>query len=250
MRYPSGRLLLRRIGRRGAFLLFLALLDLVYAYSLLRPPAATRAAQTFMFLADLAPLPVWAGWWAATGVVCAVYAFRARDAAGYAAAMLLKAGWALLFAGGWIWAGLDRGYLTCVIFGSFGLALALIATWPEAPPPSAALDGFPDAIVTADADGRITGWMGAAQSLLGWSADEVVGRPLTVLIPDRFQAAHLAGVERVRGGGRSRLAGQVADFAALHRDGSEVPVQVVVGVYTAGGVCTYSAVIRRQGGVR
>lgn len=50
----------RRVGRRGAFLLFLFLLDVVYAYGLLFPSQETRNSRSFRFLADVMPLRAWA----------------------------------------------------------------------------------------------------------------------------------------------------------------------------------------------
>jgi len=42
----------------------------------------------------------------------------------------------------------------------------------------------PLAIVAADRDGRVTAWSPAAERVLGWREDEVVGRPATILRPD------------------------------------------------------------------
>ena len=42
----------------------------------------------------------------------------------------------------------------------------------------------PLAIVAVDRDGRITAWSPAAERVLGWREDEVVGRPATILRPD------------------------------------------------------------------
>jgi PAS domain S-box-containing protein len=42
--------------------------------------------------------------------------------------------------------------------------------------------GLRDAIIVLDADRRVTGWLGAAPRLLGWSADEVMGKPVDDLL--------------------------------------------------------------------
>jgi hypothetical protein len=73
-----------RVGRRGAFLLFLALLDFVYAYGLPFPGAAANTSATYRFLAAVAPLDAWALLWAGVGLVCFVFAFHKKDAPGYA----------------------------------------------------------------------------------------------------------------------------------------------------------------------
>src|SRR5437773_8960071 len=51
-----------------------------------------------------------------------------------------------------------------------------------------------DAIVTADSDGRIVSWNAAAERIFGHPADEVVGRPLSVLVPEPLRADHERGL--------------------------------------------------------
>jgi hypothetical protein len=124
----------QRIGRRGAFLLFLSLLDFIYAYGLAFPTARAVQNPTYEFLALIVPLYVWAALWLIVGALCLVYAFRQQDAVGYTAAMFLKVLWALVFLLGWMFADVERGYLSTAIWGAFAAVLALIATWPEPEP--------------------------------------------------------------------------------------------------------------------
>jgi hypothetical protein len=86
----SLRALSQRIGRRGSFLLFLSLLDFIYAYGLAFPTARAVQNPTYEFLALIVPLYVWAALWLIVGALCLVYAFRQQDAVGYTAAMFLK----------------------------------------------------------------------------------------------------------------------------------------------------------------
>lgn len=123
--------LLQRVGRRGAFLLFLALLDIVYAYSLAFPSVSVEGNPTYTFLATIVPLDVWAALWVSVGVICLVFAFREKDAPGFAAAMFLMVLWASILLLGWLFAGVERGYLSSAIWGSFAALLTLIASWPE-----------------------------------------------------------------------------------------------------------------------
>jgi hypothetical protein len=81
--------LLHRIGRRGIFLLFLALLDFTYAYGLIFPTPRAIQNPTSVFLAHIMPLELWGLLWATVGAVCLVSAFAVKDAIGYAAAMFL-----------------------------------------------------------------------------------------------------------------------------------------------------------------
>src|SRR5437016_314997 len=59
-----------------------------------------------------------------------------------------------------------------------------------------------DAVVVLDLEGRIVGWEGAAERLLGHPAASVLGRPATVvfppeLVPGPEQLATIGGVDRV-----------------------------------------------------
>jgi hypothetical protein len=120
-----------RVGRRGSFLLFLSLLDIVYAYSLFYPTPSSIKNPTSVFLMDIAPLSVWGTLWLVVGIICLIFAFRQNDAFGYGAAMTIKMVWGLTFLLGWIFAGVERGYISAAIWLVFAGVLALIATWPD-----------------------------------------------------------------------------------------------------------------------
>jgi len=101
-----------------------------------------------------------------------------------------------------------------------------------------------DAIVSADSSGRLLTWNSGAERLFGWTAGEVVGKPLTVIIPERFRALHEEGIARVRRSGVSRLAGQVVELAGLRRDGSEFPIELSIGSWTGPDGLAFSGVLR------
>jgi len=122
--------LINKVGRRGAFLLFLALLDFVYAFALYFPGAAAIT-PIYLYLSNTAPLEVFATLWAIVGVLCSIYAFRKEDAPAFAAAIFIKASWAVIFLLGWLFADVDRGYLTGAVWGAFAAVVGLISTWPD-----------------------------------------------------------------------------------------------------------------------
>jgi len=123
--------ILRKIGRRGTFLLFLTILDYIYAFSLVFPSPNSVIQPTYSFLAAVLPLEIWAMLWAVVGTICLVYAFKKDDSPGYAVAMFIKILWAVIFLLGWLWADVDRGYLSATIWGAFAGVLGIIATWPD-----------------------------------------------------------------------------------------------------------------------
>src|SRR6266540_4453892 len=80
--------------------------------------------------------------------------------------------------------------------------------------------------------------------MFGWRAEEVVGGPLRVLMPERFHALHLAGLERARRTGRSELAGRAVELVGLRRDGGEFPVELSLGMWESSQGTRFSGVIR------
>ncbi|MGA4960110.1 SpoIIE family protein phosphatase [Streptomyces lavendulocolor] len=82
--------------------------------------------------------------------------------------------------------------------------------------------------VAADDDGRIIAANAALTDLLGWQSDELIGRPLTVLIPEHLRERHRAGFTALRLTGRSRIMGRSIPLPALHHDGHLVPVRLHV----------------------
>jgi PAS domain S-box-containing protein len=86
----------------------------------------------------------------------------------------------------------------------------------------AAVASAADAMIALGPDLTVRLWNPAAENLFGWSADEVVGRPLRT-VPDEYMAEHRAVLERVREGGHISFATR-----RLRRDGRLVDVRAVV----------------------
>lgn len=120
--------LVRMVGRRGAFLLFLALLDVLYGYSIAVSPAPQEQAYSLIL-----PARVWAVAWIAAGVVCAASAPARRDWPGYTAAAVIKMSWAALWARLWIVGGFPRGWVSLVVWAAFAGVVVMVAGWPEQP---------------------------------------------------------------------------------------------------------------------
>jgi PAS domain S-box-containing protein len=106
------------------------------------------------------------------------------------------------------------------------------------------VESAPDAIVVANAWGLIAGWNEGAQRLFGYSRDEAMGEPLTRLMPARYRARHLAGMERIHAGEPARQAGQLLEVEGLRKDGSEFPLEMVMGSWNTASGRLFSAIIR------
>lgn len=117
----------QRIGRRGASLLFFALLDLVYGWSLVLPEKATKASPLFVYLARVVPLGVWGLAWVLVGVVLLVSAFVADDRAAFGLAAFWKVLWGLLT----LASGIPRAYAGAVIWVALAGFILVLSGWPE-----------------------------------------------------------------------------------------------------------------------
>jgi two-component system, LuxR family, sensor kinase FixL len=105
-------------------------------------------------------------------------------------------------------------------------------------------DAATDAIVSADGEGLLRSWNRGAERMFGWRAEEVVGRPVALIMPERFRALHAEGLARVRRTGHSKLAGSVVELVGLRRDGTEFPVELSVGVWESPDGPAFSGVLR------
>src|SRR5919197_241086 len=105
-------------------------------------------------------------------------------------------------------------------------------------------DAATDAIVSADLHGRVRSWSQGAERMFGWRAEEVVGGPLTVIIPQRLRAGHQQGLARVRRTGHAKLAGRTVELVALRRDGTEFPVELSIGMWLSKQGPQFSGVVR------
>ena len=101
-----------------------------------------------------------------------------------------------------------------------------------------------DAIVSADQRGHIIAWNTGAERMFGYQEAEVLGKPLTLLMPARYQAAHEQGLERMRGGGAAKILGQTLELAGHRKSGQEFPLEVSLSGWKTGEGTFYTGIIR------
>jgi PAS domain S-box-containing protein len=85
-----------------------------------------------------------------------------------------------------------------------------------------------EAIITIDSRGSIVFWNKSAVAMFGFEQDEVIGQPLTLIMPKRFCAVHRDGVERVVSTGQSHMYGKTVELVGLRRDGREFPMELSI----------------------
>lgn len=91
-------------------------------------------------------------------------------------------------------------------------------------PPSAT-----DAIVAVDENQRITMFDGAAERIFGYRAADIIGKPLDVLIPERFRARHREHIARFGSSAdMTGRMGQRSQIAGLRADGREIVLETAI----------------------
>ena len=90
------------------------------------------------------------------------------------------------------------------------------------------LEVAPDAVAVIDQSGIIVQFNGQAERLFGYGRDEVLGRPMEMLMPSRFRSGHAAHRMRYNGDMRPRSMGSGLNLLGTHKDGSEFPIDVML----------------------
>jgi PAS domain S-box-containing protein len=101
-----------------------------------------------------------------------------------------------------------------------------------------------DAIVTANSRGEIVYFNQAATRLFGHSADEAIGRPLTLLMPIRFHESHTQGFQRLLSGGESRVVGRTVELVGRKKDGSEFPLELSLATWHTSRGLFFTGILR------
>lgn len=91
----------------------------------------------------------------------------------------------------------------------------------------AVVDTASDAVITMTANGLIRSFNPAAQRVFGYTAEEAIGQPLTMLMPERFRGPHETGFRRYLETNEARVVGKGAiEFVGLRKDGEEFPLEL------------------------
>src|SRR4051794_33379695 len=102
----------------------------------------------------------------------------------------------------------------------------------------------PDAIVTADANGRIVVVNGQTEALFAYQREEMLSRLVEMLLPQRYHAQHVGHRSSYTRAPRIRPMGQNIDLFARRKDGSEFPVEISLGPIEVDGELLVIATIR------
>jgi PAS domain S-box-containing protein len=105
------------------------------------------------------------------------------------------------------------------------------------------LESAPDAMVIADAQGRIVLLNAETERLFGYRRDELVGQPVEFLVPERFRGRHPQHRQGYTARPRTRSMGEGLDLRGLRKDASEFPVEISLSpLESAEGILVTAAI--------
>ena len=104
-----------------------------------------------------------------------------------------------------------------------------------------------DAVIYADAEGRIRFWNSGAERIFGFARDEASGQSLDIIIPEPLRRRHWDGFhETVRTGKSHYEAGALLAVPAIRKDGTRISVEFTILPFRddGGAICGIAAVMR------
>jgi PAS domain S-box-containing protein len=93
-----------------------------------------------------------------------------------------------------------------------------------------AIEFMSDAVVTLDLTGKISSWNSAAQSLLGYASESMVGGSMVPVIPEEFVARHVAGFHAAMNSGTLKHEGRAGHVRATTADGRVIDLAMTLGL--------------------
>ncbi len=108
----------------------------------------------------------------------------------------------------------------------------------------AVVQAAPDAIILADGRGLILSLNRAAEAMFRYRSEDIVGQPLTIIMPERYRTAHKQALMRFGASGQSRLSGRPIELHGLRKDGTEFPLELSLASWKTGNDTCFSGIIR------
>jgi PAS domain S-box-containing protein len=101
-----------------------------------------------------------------------------------------------------------------------------------------------DALITVDGESVIQFVNPAAERIFGYRPEELTGRNITILMPERLREAHLSAVKHYVSTGEKTMQWNSIELPGLHRSGAEVPLEISYGEFLKAGKHFFTGIVR------
>ena len=105
-------------------------------------------------------------------------------------------------------------------------------------------DTASDAIITIDDQSTILFVNRGAQKIFGYTQDEMVGKSLTMLMPDYLRHMHGSGVQRYLETGNKHISWEAVPLPGLHKNGSEISLELSFAEFNEDGKHFFTGIAR------
>lgn len=102
----------------------------------------------------------------------------------------------------------------------------------------------PDAVITADSNGSIVLINKAVQNIFSYTEKDLIGKPITMLMPDTCKQEHIVGFNRFIKTGKPFLIGRTYETIGKRKNGSEFPVELSLSTWQVEHKRFFTAMVR------
>jgi len=81
-----------------------------------------------------------------------------------------------------------------------------------------------EAVIISDRNENILFWNASAERIFGYKAEEVLGKTLSIITPERFRERHSKGYFHTMETGKTKYGNTLLRVPALHKDGRSISI--------------------------
>lgn len=107
----------------------------------------------------------------------------------------------------------------------------------------AIVDNIVDGVIVADAKGIIAEFNKSAEGIFGYSADEVLGKNITMLMPESYSNRHNQYIDNYIETNDPKIIGTGRELEGLRKDGTVFPMRIAVGELHLGAEKAFAGIV-------
>jgi sigma-B regulation protein RsbU (phosphoserine phosphatase) len=101
-----------------------------------------------------------------------------------------------------------------------------------------------EGIIVIDKDSNIILWNQTAENMFGYTAEDVIDQSLSFLIPERYLSQHEPSMQQAIDAKALAHPGVTHEFAAVRKDGTEIPIELTLSMWSVAGETFVSGILR------